>query len=54
LAQAAIEDAQRGSSAELNWLLAVLARPFDAQPGAEHYAQPQAPGQAPLEIGCST
>jgi len=52
LAQAAIEDAQRGSSAELNRLLAVLTRPFDAQPGAEHYAQPQALGQA-LEIGCS-
>lgn len=53
LAQAAIEDAQRGSSAELNRLLAVLARPFDAQPGAGHYAQPQGPGQAQLEIGCS-
>lgn len=53
LAQAAIEDAQRGSSAELERLLAVLARPFDEQPGAEHYAQPQAPEQASLEIGCS-
>jgi uncharacterized protein YdiU (UPF0061 family) len=52
LAQAAIEDAQRGSSAELERLLAVLARPFDEQPGAERYAAPQAQGQA-LEIGCS-
>jgi uncharacterized protein YdiU (UPF0061 family) len=52
LAQAAIEDAQRGSGAELKRLLAVLARPFDEQPGAEHYAAPQAQGQA-LEVGCS-
>lgn len=52
LAQAAIEDAQRGSSAELQRLLAVLARPFDEQPGAERYGAPQAPGQA-LEMGCS-
>jgi uncharacterized protein YdiU (UPF0061 family) len=52
LAQAAIEDAQRGSSAELKRLLAVLAQPFDEQPGAERYAAPQAQGQV-LEIGCS-
>ena len=51
LAQAAIEDAQRGSSAELHRLLAVLARPFDEQPDAQHYAAP-AQGLA-LEIGCS-
>lgn len=52
LAQAAIEDARRGSTAELKRLLAVLARPFDEQPGAERYSMPQAQGQV-LEIGCS-
>ncbi|ABM36903.1 protein of unknown function UPF0061 [Polaromonas naphthalenivorans CJ2] len=54
LAQAAIEGAQRGSSVELHRLLAVLARPFDEQPGAEHYAAPPAQGlELELEIGCS-
>ena len=52
LAQAAIEEAQRGDSAELHRLLAVLARPFDDQPGAERYAEPLAQGLAP-EIGCA-
>jgi uncharacterized protein YdiU (UPF0061 family) len=52
LAQAAIEDAQRGSNAELQRLLAVLARPFDEQKGAEHYATPQLEGRE-LEVGCS-
>ena len=52
LAQAAIEDAQRGSSTELQRLLAVLARPFDEQKGAEHYAAPQLEGRK-LEVGCS-
>lgn len=52
LAQAAIEDAQCGSSAEIERLLAVLARPFDEQPGCERYAQPQPEGQV-LEVGCS-
>ncbi|WP_232834595.1 protein adenylyltransferase SelO [Rhodoferax ferrireducens] len=52
LAQAAIEDAQRGSSTKLQRLLAVLARPFDEQKGAEHYAAPQREGTE-LEVGCS-
>lgn len=52
LAQAAIEDVQRDSLAELQRLLAVLARPFDEQPEAQRYAAPQAEGPA-LEIGCS-
>ena len=52
LAQAAIEDAQRGSTAELHRLMQVLARPFDEQAGAERYAAPQAQGPT-LEIGCS-
>jgi uncharacterized protein YdiU (UPF0061 family) len=51
LAQAAIEDAQRGSSTELHSLLAILARPFDEQAGAERYAAPQAEG-GELAIGC--
>lgn len=52
LAQAAIEDAQRGSSTELHRLLTVLARPFDEQEGAGHYAAPQREGTE-LEVGCS-
>ena len=52
LAQAAIEDAQRGSSAELNRLLAVLARPFDEQVGMKRYAAPHVEGNE-LDIGCS-
>ncbi|MBH2018083.1 MAG: YdiU family protein [Burkholderiales bacterium] len=51
LAHAAIEDAQRGSSTELHSLLAILARPFDEQAGAERYAAPQAEG-GELAIGC--
>jgi len=52
LAQAAIEDVQRGSNVELHRLISVLARPFDEQEGAERYGVPQAAGQM-LEVGCS-
>ncbi|CAN5201850.1 YdiU family protein [soil metagenome] len=45
LAQAAIEDVQRGSSAELHNLLAVLARPFEEQAGAGRYAAPPTDGR---------
>lgn len=52
LAQAAIDDVQRGSPTELHRLLSVLARPFDAQAGMERYAAPPRDGRE-LEIGCS-
>jgi uncharacterized protein YdiU (UPF0061 family) len=52
LAQAVINDVQRGSPAELRRLLTVLARPFDAQAGMERYAAPPLGGRE-LEIGCS-
>lgn len=52
LAQAVIEDLQRGTTTELHRLMQVLARPFDEQPDAERYAAPQVEGQT-LEIGCS-
>lgn len=52
LAQAAIEDAQQGSTAELRRLLQVLARPFEEQAGAERYAVPAGEGCV-LDIGCS-
>ena len=52
LAQAAIEEAQQGSHAELQRLLGVLARPFDEQAGMARYAMPQALGPT-LEVSCS-
>jgi serine/tyrosine/threonine adenylyltransferase len=33
---------------------AVLARPYDVQPGAERYAQPAPTGQAPYRTFCGT
>jgi uncharacterized protein YdiU (UPF0061 family) len=52
LAQAVIDDVQRGSQVELHRLLTVLARPFDAQAGMERYAAPPLGGRE-LEIGRS-
>jgi uncharacterized protein YdiU (UPF0061 family) len=54
LAQAAIEAAAAGDGAELARLGAVLARPFDAQPGRERYALPAPPGSRGVEVGCSS
>ncbi len=54
LAQRAIEDAQRGSAAELERLLAVLRRPFDEQPENDTYAQ-RPPADAPaIAVSCSS
>jgi uncharacterized protein YdiU (UPF0061 family) len=44
LAQAAIEKAQAGDFGEIETLRKLLARPFDEQPGQEHYASPPPPG----------
>jgi len=54
LAQAAIEKAQAGDFAEIETLRALLARPFDEQPGMERYASPPPAGAAPIEVSCSS
>jgi uncharacterized protein YdiU (UPF0061 family) len=54
LAQAAISEAQSGSVAELARLAAVLARPYEEQPGMAHYARPPAPGEHRVELSCSS
>jgi uncharacterized protein YdiU (UPF0061 family) len=51
LAQAAIEKAQAGDFAEIEALRALLARPFDEQPGMERYTQP---GTQAIEVSCSS
>ncbi|MEW6168710.1 MAG: protein adenylyltransferase SelO [Pseudomonadota bacterium] len=54
LAQAAIDQAQSGDSAELTRLAAVLARPYDEQAGMQRYALPPAPGAPCVDVGCSS
>ena len=54
LAQAAIEQAQRGQFGEIETLRALLARPFDEQPGLERYAAPAPPGAPTIEVSCSS
>jgi hypothetical protein len=54
LAQAAIEQAQRGQFGEIETLRALLARPFDEQPGLERYAAPAPPGTQQVEVSCSS
>jgi hypothetical protein len=54
LAQAAIEKAQAGDFAEIETLRALLARPFDEQPGMEAYAAPAPPGTQRVEVSCSS
>ncbi|HUR42031.1 MAG TPA: protein adenylyltransferase SelO [Verrucomicrobiae bacterium] len=51
LAQAAIEKAQVGDFGEIEVLRALLARPFDEQPGYEAYTQP---GTQKIEVSCSS
>ncbi|MDJ0740868.1 MAG: YdiU family protein [Gammaproteobacteria bacterium] len=54
LAQQAIAQAEQGDYAELDRLLALLARPYDEQPGMQAYAaEPPDWGRA-LEISCSS
>jgi uncharacterized protein YdiU (UPF0061 family) len=54
LAQVAIEKAQNGDYEEVRRLLAVLERPFDEQPGHEHYAALPPDWASHLEVSCSS
>lgn len=54
LAQRAIEAAERGDYSEVRQLHAVLARPFDEQPGMETYAERPPEWGKHLEISCSS
>ncbi len=54
LAQRAIEAAERGDYSEVRQLHAVLARPFDEQPGMESYAERPPEWGKHLEISCSS
>ncbi|WP_236233803.1 protein adenylyltransferase SelO [Pseudomonas tohonis] len=54
LAQRAIEAAEQGDFAEVRQLHAVLARPFDEQPGMERYAERPPEWGKHLEISCSS
>lgn len=54
LAQRAIEAAEQGDFGEVRQLHAVLARPFDEQPGMERYAERPPEWGKHLEISCSS
>jgi uncharacterized protein YdiU (UPF0061 family) len=54
LAQQAIEAAEQGDYAPVRELHQVLSRPFDEQPGFEHYAQRPPEWGKHLEISCSS
>ncbi len=54
LAQQAIEKAQAKDFSEVARLLAVLERPFDEQPGNEHYAALPPDWASELEVSCSS
>ncbi len=54
LAQRAIEDAERGSSAEIEQLLSILRRPFDEHPEHEAYAAAPPPEAQHIEVSCSS
>ena len=54
LAQAAIEQAQQGDTAELHRLANLLARPFDEQPEMERYAAEPPEEQRHIEVSCSS
>src|SRR5690606_4053756 len=54
LAQQAIEAAEQGDYGPVRELHEVLSRPFDEQPGKEHYAQRPPDWGKRLEISCSS
>jgi uncharacterized protein YdiU (UPF0061 family) len=54
LAQAAIDDAERGSGAEVERLLTILRRPYDEQPEHEAYAAEPPPEARHIEVSCSS
>nr|WP_267869555.1 YdiU family protein [Massilia agrisoli] len=54
LAQVAIEKAQQKDFSEVARLLAVLEKPFDEQPGNEHYAALPPDWASHLEVSCSS
>ncbi|MBC5810526.1 MAG: YdiU family protein [Candidatus Eremiobacteraeota bacterium] len=54
LVQHAIEEAQRGSYAEIERLHALVRAPFDEHPGREAYAGPPPPGAPSVEVSCSS
>ena len=54
LAQIAIEKAQQKDYSEVARLLAVLEKPFDEQPGNEHYAALPPDWASHLEVSCSS
>ena len=55
LAQAAIEKAERHRDySEIDRLLALLARPFDEQPGMERYADAPPDWARQIEVSCSS
>jgi len=54
LAQQAIEDAERGSGAQIETLLTLLRAPFDEHPGFETYAAEPPADARHLEVSCSS
>jgi uncharacterized protein YdiU (UPF0061 family) len=54
LAQAAIERALQGDDTEVAALMRLLSRPYDEQPGMEHYAGAPPDELRHLEISCSS
>ncbi|MFT4047317.1 MAG: YdiU family protein [Solimonas sp.] len=54
LAQAAIEDAERGSGAQIERLLTILRRPYDEQPESEAYAAEPPPDARAIAVSCSS
>ncbi len=54
LAQRAIEDAERGSGAEIANLLAALRDPYTVKAGFEHYAEEPPPEARHISVSCSS
>ena len=54
LAQAAIDDAERGSGDEVARLFEVLRHPFDELPQYERYADEPPPEARQIEVSCSS